>query len=385
VNDHTPILLSMPYPEASGIAVAHEVTAVGGMVLTPTRGLQLLRHRRAYSEGSSVGGMSAAIDVTRAMLRRLPAARAASSRLMYVGHAAFDRAVSRKIPHHQPRAFIGYPGASALSMAAIGGSRRLILNMVNGAPNAQNRALAGLGLPPGHHEILAPTVAERIRRELAQADLVLTPSSLAGRQLQEEGVPGDRIVVLPYGKPASAMSYPYRSWTPSPTVLFVGQIGWRKGADLLLESAHLLPEFTFVLLGPLVSPEVLSRTPSNVVVEREASPARVRAAMESASVLVLPSREDSFGLVVTEAIASGLPVLVSAAAGSSEVVRPGIDGHVLPLEHLTPGGLAEALVSMLSDRSTYTDLIEARSRSGSGVWTWREYAQCVLSLCGNSS
>lgn len=69
---------------------------------------------------------------------------------------------------------------------------------------------------------------------------------------------------------------------------------------------------------------------SLVVFEGSASPARVAQAMRQALCLILPSIEEQFGLVVIEAMAQGLPVLVSSNAGAVDgLIDNGINGWVI--------------------------------------------------------
>ena len=49
-----------------------------------------------------------------------------------------------------------------------------------------------------------------------------------------------------------------------------------------------------------------------------------------ADVLVLPTISDTFGLVILEAMASGLPVITSPASGGPDVIREGIDELIVP-------------------------------------------------------
>jgi UDP-glucose:(heptosyl)LPS alpha-1,3-glucosyltransferase len=49
----------------------------------------------------------------------------------------------------------------------------------------------------------------------------------------------------------------------------------------------------------------------------------------AADVFVLPTRHDAFGLVITEAMAAGLPVIVTSEAGAAELITHGEDGYVL--------------------------------------------------------
>jgi glycosyltransferase involved in cell wall biosynthesis len=62
------------------------------------------------------------------------------------------------------------------------------------------------------------------------------------------------------------------------------------------------------------------------------------------SLFVFPSLEDGFGMVVIEAMASGLPVIVSENTGAKDCVREGVDGQVVPIRDSE--ALAEAMQYM---------------------------------------
>jgi glycosyltransferase involved in cell wall biosynthesis len=77
----------------------------------------------------------------------------------------------------------------------------------------------------------------------------------------------------------------------------------------------------------------------------------VRAAYAAADVLVVPSREETYGMVVTEALAHGLPVIATEVGGLPETLGAGADGHrpgllVAPGD---PAALALALRTWLDD------------------------------------
>jgi glycosyltransferase involved in cell wall biosynthesis len=51
--------------------------------------------------------------------------------------------------------------------------------------------------------------------------------------------------------------------------------------------------------------------------------------MRAADLFVLPTHYDPFGLVIIEAMASGLPVITTSRAGATEIMADGVDGLVL--------------------------------------------------------
>jgi glycosyltransferase involved in cell wall biosynthesis len=95
----------------------------------------------------------------------------------------------------------------------------------------------------------------------------------------------------------------------------------------------------------------------------------------AADIYISPSREDSFGLPVAEAMACGLPVITSVLAGVSGLIRDGVDGFVLR-DPCDVGILAEVLKQLCIDE-------ELRNRVGGAAattaqeWTWDRNAAAV--------
>jgi glycosyltransferase involved in cell wall biosynthesis len=95
-------------------------------------------------------------------------------------------------------------------------------------------------------------------------------------------------------------------------------------------------------------------------------------------VYVSPSKEDSFGLPVLEAMACGLPVITSVAAGVSELVHDGVDGFVLrdPEDARTLADLLKRLGEDSSLRATIGEAAALAARE----WTWDRNAAAVWQL-----
>lgn len=122
----------------------------------------------------------------------------------------------------------------------------------------------------------------------------------------------------------------------------IGYIEWRKGQDILFDAIKMLPkelrqkaEFclvgqdTSVMAGRLKQDmESMPEITMTGVVDRD----EINRIFEEADVLVCPSREDPMPTVAAEAMAYGIPCLVSDAAGTAEYIRDGQDGFVFHSE-----------------------------------------------------
>ncbi len=115
-------------------------------------------------------------------------------------------------------------------------------------------------------------------------------------------------------------------------VLFVGQEFQRKGGDLLLKVAERQEfqnfEFHFV------TNNFSGSHGENVFVHPNVQPNSdaLIALYCEADLLVLPTRADTYGLVLLEAMAMGLPVLATRVGGIGELVTDGVNGYTIPVD-----------------------------------------------------
>jgi glycosyltransferase involved in cell wall biosynthesis len=172
-----------------------------------------------------------------------------------------------------------------------------------------------------------------------------SPSARAGLAVAA-GLEPARIRVMPIPVD-TALYHPGPDEDRQPIVVFVGRADDpRKNVRLLLQAwpqvRSRLPDTTLRLIGrPPAGP-----LPAGV--EAAGEVASVPDELRRASLFVLPSLQEGFGIVVAEALASRTPVVVTPCAGPEELVRASGGGTVLDdFAHTT---LADAVVDALRDR-----------------------------------
>jgi len=100
----------------------------------------------------------------------------------------------------------------------------------------------------------------------------------------------------------------------------------------------------------------------------------------TSDVLVLPSRFDGFGMVVTEAMACGLPVIVSSAVGAADLVEHGRNGWIFQSENSQQ--LAEMMTVAWQQQNRFPE-IKAAARATACQNSWAAYSQRVGLLYKN--
>jgi phosphatidylinositol alpha-mannosyltransferase len=169
-------------------------------------------------------------------------------------------------------------------------------------------------------------------------------------------------------------------WARPLRVLFIGQAVERKGLPVLLSAFEALREqvpATLTIVGALpeeVAPLLLD--PHGVRALGRVSEQEKRAELARADVLCAPSLHgESFGMVLTEAFAAGVPVVASNIAGYRDVVRDGRDGMLVPPADAV--ALARSLRTILLDEGRRA-WMAAQASERARRFCWRQVAGEVL-------
>jgi glycosyltransferase involved in cell wall biosynthesis len=175
-------------------------------------------------------------------------------------------------------------------------------------------------------------LAEREQEEWQLASRIVTGSKFASDGLRGCGVPSTKCCVVPYGVSGDQFVDSSASQGSAKLrVLFVGEIGLRKGVPYLLEALRRLNsrciEARFV--GSMkIEPTVLGAYKRWASCHGPVPRSRIMELFRWADLLVLPSICEGSALVTYEALMSGLPVIVTPNAGAP--VEDGVNGLLVP-------------------------------------------------------
>jgi len=225
------------------------------------------------------------------------------------------------------------------------------------------------------------------RRALEQADSVIAVSNNVRDAICEFGVSPERVFVVPNGvdtdtyHPGPSNRHAFRLPIDVPLGLFAGDLQSPiKNLDTVLSAVSRVPEAHLAVAG------TIDGSPYPRMAERLGIRDRIHFLgyctamddlMRAVDYLVFPSHQDSFGLVLAEAMASGLPIITTRSVGASDLVTPDC-GFVLD-DPASVSGIADAMTT-LSHTPELRSRMGRSSRSRIQQYTWIAMAQAYLTV-----
>jgi glycosyltransferase involved in cell wall biosynthesis len=211
----------------------------------------------------------------------------------------------------------------------------------------------------------------RVRKQAVAASqrstFHLAPSSFAIKSIERFTGPGKRFRIFPNGVDPDLFSpHSDHPATNAKQILYVGIMRHVKGVDILLTAMRKIvdqhPELNLVLVGggfyssysvyenQVRSMAVELGLENNVRFVGMRSPEEVAQFMRESAVLVVPSRTETFGSVLIEALASGIPVVSTKCGGPEDFVTEKL-GALVP--KADPVALAQAILNVIKNRERF--------------------------------
>jgi glycosyltransferase involved in cell wall biosynthesis len=217
---------------------------------------------------------------------------------------------------------------------------------------------------------------QRKDSELALADHIFVASSFTKKTLEQYPGKLSTIQVVPYGFPPVFDNKIYTSPDSSKPlkILFVGGLSQRKGIANVFEAVEYLGkdkiELTVVGLKSAQNCEPLEKGLAKCNYIPSLPHAEILELMQTQDVFVFPSLFEGFGLVITESMSQGLPVIATDRTIAPDIINHGENGWIV--EPGSTASLISCLEDILSDRSQLKKCGEAAIQTAKNR-PWEKY------------
>ncbi len=249
------------------------------------------------------------------------------------------------------------------------------------------RELAGDALPSKEQVqlYLGEKSKKRNRRraeEIQLADYVVCNSAQVEKTLTRAGVPEKKILRVSLGFPEVDTGISSGKTAPAGkkiVFLSAGTQSVRKGSHLLYRAwthLNLSPDTAELwIIGKMDLPHSLSEGLPGTVKKWPSIPRdELLEKYKEASVFLLPSLEDGFGMVATEAMSRGVPVIATDAVGMSDFIRYGVNGWIVPAGD--ENALAGQMKWCVENRGLLPSFSQAVLETAS-KWQWADYRKAI--------
>lgn len=234
------------------------------------------------------------------------------------------------------------------------------------------------GSPPG---MRSAAWRARLCEEYERAAAIIVPSVAVRSGFIHRGAPPEKVHALQYGiDPAYFVGHQPNEFD----FIFVGNLTYQKGYDLLLKALRMspIPVSVAVVGGSPAGGKISDQGRTEVRSLGRLGRGALTSLYARSRYLVLPSRAEGYGMVATEAAASGCVPLVSDGAGVSETVVKADPALVFAAG--SPTALSEALErATLRSESEWHDLSDRVSSLARGL-TWAAYATSLTQVYSSS-
>lgn len=225
-------------------------------------------------------------------------------------------------------------------------------------------------------DMLKPLVSESQKNFYNQCDMVYVPSESISADLRSMNIQDWRLKLWKRGLDTSVFSPERRSpdvmraitGNSRPTVLFASRLVWEKNLETLIaiysEIRKRNIDLNFLIVGDGVARKACEKRMPDAIFVGKKGHAELAVLYASADIFLFPSISETYGNVVLEAMASGLPCIVANGGGSADFIEQGVNGF--KCKPTDPDDYLSKILTVLAGGQLRSQFIEkglAQSRS----------------------
>lgn len=251
-----------------------------------------------------------------------------SNKLNYYNMWGFDSVISSKIKKDNCNIVIGFENSSYNTFKVAKSLNKIcVLDAASVHYKHQMKYYK-----PDFPSSFIEKINYKKEKEIEYADYIVTLSSFAA-STYSEFCSCKNIITIPLGVDTSKFTYKEKNINRKGfNFLFVGNISYAKGVDVLINAFIKIKveDVKLLIAGAKGDAFELLKRDKRIQYIGKLDQDELNKLYHQCEVLILPSRLDGFGMVVTEAMATGTPVIVSTHTGAKDLIKDGINGWIFP-------------------------------------------------------
>ena len=230
-----------------------------------------------------------------------------------------------------------------------------------------------------------PRTIAREESEYEEADCITVPSTFVYRTFVEQGIPANKLRLLSYGVNLSQFQPVDKPDPQRFDMLFVGGMSLQKGVQYLVQAYQKInhPAKSLTFAGSPSASLIKALTarglwPEDAIVLGHMPQTELKQIMSRSHVLVLPSIQDGFGMVMAQAMACGCPVVASNHTGAEDLMTNGLEGFIVPVRDVS--ALTNKL-QQLADEPRLRDVMgEKALQKVQSIGGWCDYGDKAMEI-----
>jgi glycosyltransferase involved in cell wall biosynthesis len=220
-------------------------------------------------------------------------------------------------------------------------------------------------------------------KEIKLSDFILVASEFVKKSYMYSHVPEEKLIKIPYGVDLSRFKWSmHKKQSDKIHLIYVGQITYYKGIHHLLPiiKEHYRDKVTLTLVGKYDVNDFLYKeycTAPNIKFIGYVTNDKLSQYYQQADAFIIPSLGEGFGLVILEALSTGLPVLTSDSTGGNDAIVNGYNGYVFK------AGDDKDMIDKIDTLIHNVSSLETMSENARATvlnYTWEQYNKHILNF-----